>query len=110
MDHSLHVRTVLHDGQVQQNLAGPLAFSGELVAIQVDHADVIGRHEPLADVRRGAENFVLADAVRDVPVVGSGEALIVDPATDLADLFLDAGVVEERVVGHGQFAFRNEGL
>ncbi len=100
VNHRLHIGTVLHDRQVQQNFAGPLPLSGQLIAVEVDHTDVIGSHEPLADVCRGTEDFVLTDAIGDVPVVGSCEAFVVDPATDFADLFFDAGVVEEWVVGH----------
>ena len=102
MNHSLHIGTMLHDRQVQQDFAGPLPLAGQLVPVEVDHTDVIRSHEPLADVCRRADDFVLADAIRDVPVIRSCEALVVDTSADLADLFFDAGVVEQWMVGHGE--------
>ena len=38
--------------------------------------------------RRRTENFVVADADRDVPIVGRGESLVVDAPTNFTDLLL----------------------
>ena len=76
----------LHDRQVQQDLARPLPLAGDLLAVHVDDAQVVGLHEALRDAGRRAEDAVLAQPIADVAVVGGGEPLGVDPPADLAHL------------------------
>ena len=85
----LIVRPLLHDRQVQHDLAGPLPLAAELLALHVDDAQVVGLHKALADQRRRADDLVLADAVADVAVVGRGEALLVEAVADFANFLLD---------------------
>ena len=95
--HGLHIRTVLHDRQMQQHLAGPLPLAGDLVAFHVHRTDVVRLHEALADHGRGAEHFIFAHPNADVAIIRSGKALVVDPATNLADLFLQCPVIDSAV-------------
>src|SRR5262245_20885158 len=91
---ALHVGPLAVDLQVQERLAGPLLDSGELPARHVDQADVLGLEEALAMHRRRAKDFVLAYADGDIAVVGSREALGVNPPADLADVlfqFVEVG-------------------
>ena len=46
-------------------------------------------HEAFADLGRRADDLVPAHAVTDVAVVGRGEAFLVDPIADPADLLFD---------------------
>ena len=62
MHHGFDIRAMLHDRQVQQNFAGPLLFAGDLIAVQIHRTNVIRRHEPFTDHRRGTEDFVFTDA------------------------------------------------
>ena len=82
------VSSLLHDRQVEQHLAGPLAVTGDLVAFHVDDAQVRRLHKALGDHRRCAENLIGSEAVRDVTVVASGEAFVVDATANVADFFL----------------------
>ena len=93
-----HVGAGLHDRQVQQDLARPLPLARDLLAVQVDDAQVVGLHEALRDPRRRAEHAVVAQPVADVAVVGRGEALVVDPAADLAHLLAKLPLVHHRAV------------
>ena len=86
---ALHVGPVLVDRQVQQDFAGALARAGELLAVVVDLADVLGLHEALGHHRRRAEDFLVVEPDGDVAVVGGGEALGVNAPADLADLFFE---------------------
>ncbi len=97
-----HIGAVLHNLQVQQDLTRALTLAGDLLAFEVDGAEVVGRHEALADHRRAAEDFVLAHAIRDIAIVGRGEALRVDAPPDFADLLFDLAVVDSGVplAGH----------
>ena len=81
-----HVGPRLHDRQVQQDLARALALAGDLLAVQVDDAQIVGLHESLRHPRRRAEHPVVAEPQADVAVVGRGESLVVDPPADLAHL------------------------
>jgi hypothetical protein len=94
VDNALHVGPLLVDFQVQQGFARPLLAAGELLARHIDEADVVRLEEALAVHRRCAEDFVLADADGDIAIVGGREALVVEPATDLADILFDFVVVD----------------
>jgi hypothetical protein len=74
---------------VQERLAGAFFAAGDLLALHIDRGDVVGLQETFAVHRRGAEHFVFADADGDIAVVGGREALVVDPAADVADILLD---------------------
>ena len=91
------IRAVLHDRQVQQDLAGPLTDSGNLVAVEIDGTDVLGTHEALADHRRRTQHLVLTNADRDVTIIGRGKALVVDPPADLTDLFFQFAIVDSAI-------------
>ena len=62
MDDALHVWPGLHDFEVEQHFAGALLAAGELVALHVDEADVVGLQEAFAVHRGRAEDFVLVEA------------------------------------------------
>ena len=101
----LHVRPMFHDGQVQQDLAGPLPLAGDLRPFHIDRTDVVGRHETLADHRGRTKHFVLAHANRDVPIVRRREALVVDATSDLADVFFELPIVDPGVPLAGHLSF-----
>ena len=94
MHHRLDLRIELVNLQVQQNLAGTLLPSRHLFAGHIHHTYVIGLHETLAYQRRRAQDLVLADAIGNIPVIGSGKSLIINLPADLADFFLDHEFVE----------------
>ena len=75
------------DGEVQQHFAGPPFRAGQLLTFVIDFADVFGLHEAFRHHRRGAEDFMVVEANRDIAVVGGGETLGVQPPADFADLF-----------------------
>jgi len=82
-------------GEVQQNLARPLALAGELLAFVIDEADIVGLEEALAHHRLRTQDLLIVQAERDVSIVGGGEALGVDAPADLAHLFLELVFVHE---------------
>ena len=89
MDAALDLGPRLHDRQVQQHFAGPLFAAGKLVAIHVDGANIVGLEKAFADHRGRAENFLLADAIGDVAVVGGRKTFGVNPPADFADFLFD---------------------
>jgi len=101
-------RVRVHDGldlgpllvarDVDAGLAGAHAGAGELFAVEVHEAHVLGLHEALADQRGRAEGEVVADADGDVAAVAVGVLTLPEAAAHLADPFLqdvDRGRVEE---------------
>ena len=100
MHDSPNIWPVLHDRQVQQDLAGPLLRSSKLVPIEVDHANVVRSHKAFTDHCWAAKDFVLANTIGDVPIVGGCKAFSVDASSDFDDLVLDFRVVEEWMI-HG---------
>ena len=91
MHNGVHVRTLLHDCEVQENLAGSLATPGDLVAFHVHDAQVRRFHKTFRYHRGRAEHLVGAQSHRNVAVVTSGETLVVNPATDVADFIFELG-------------------
>jgi hypothetical protein len=79
----------LVDREVHQDFAGALALAGDLLALAVDDAEVVGLEVALADAGRRAEEAVGADAVGVVALVAGAEALEPDAAADVAHLFLE---------------------
>ena len=99
----LTFRPLLHDRQVEHDLAGPLPPAGELVAFHVHDAQVVGLQEALGGHGGRADHFLLIDAIGNVAVVGGGEALLVQAVADFANLLLDLVDVE-----HGSYLFEME--
>ena len=85
---ALNVGPGFHDLEVQQRLARPLPRAGELIAFHVDQANVFRLEKPLAAQIRRAKDFVLADAVGNVAIVGRREPALVEPVANLANLTL----------------------
>src|SRR5262249_34883618 len=83
--------------QVQQDLAAALARAGELLAVVVHLADVLGAHEALRDHRRRADDLAVVEAHRDVAVVGGREAAVVHAPADLANLLFDLELCHGRL-------------
>jgi hypothetical protein len=82
------------------------ARAGELLAVEVDEAHVLGRHEALADERGRAEGEIVADADGDVAAVAVGVVTLPEPAADVADAaleFLIAGELKKRSISAGVF-------
>src|SRR5262249_40177864 len=80
----------------------PLALAGDLLAFEVDDAQVVGLHEALRDASRRAEDAILAQPETDVAVVGRCESLVVDPPADLAHLLSQLPLVHDAAVrAHG---------
>jgi hypothetical protein len=82
----LHLRPLLHDRQVQHDLAGPFLPAALLLAVHIDDAQILGLHEAFADHGRRADHLAVAHAVTDVAVVGGGEAPLIQPLADVANL------------------------
>ena len=94
----LSLGLVLHNTKVRIDLGGARTGAGDLVAVEIDHADVVGRHEALRDEGRRAEHEIVADADRDIATVTIDIAFIPDALADVADtLFegLNLGRVKE---------------
>src|SRR5262249_8421624 len=98
VDHRLHVGPLLVNRQVQQNLAGPLARAGQLLALVVHLANVLGLHESLGYHRRRAEHFLVVDTDGDVAVVGRREAAVVEPPADLTDVLFQLEFVHDSLI------------
>src|SRR5206468_1066325 len=65
------------------------SFAGDLIAFEIDRADVVGLERAFADAGRRAEDSLLADAVRMISFVARTELPLPDPPADVAELFLD---------------------
>jgi hypothetical protein len=89
VDHTLDVRTLLVDLQVKQSFAGSLFDAGDLLAGHVDRANIFDLEESFAVHGRCTKNFVVADSHRDISIVGSGKAFVVEPTSDFADILFD---------------------
>ena len=85
----LDFRTLFHDRQVEADLARRLAFSGELFPVHVNHAEVVGGHEPLGNHGRRADHFVFTDSETDVSIVSGRVAAFVQAIADRANVLFD---------------------
>ena len=89
--------------------------AGDLLALHVDRADVIGLEKTLADAGGGAQHAVRADPDRVVALVARAEALQPDALADLAHLLLElelgnasraVAVASVSAVSHERLTFR----
>jgi hypothetical protein len=74
---------------MHQNLARALFGAGELVALEVHKAHVLGLHEAFAHQRRRADRDVFPDSDGDVATVAIDIFALPEPATNVAELFLE---------------------
>ena len=98
VDAGLGLGLVLHDAKMSIDLGSTGTRTGYLIAVEIDHADVVGSHEALGDERRGAEHEVVANANGNIAAVAVDVALVPNALTDVADALLellDFGGVEE---------------
>src|SRR6059036_909998 len=97
VDDGADVGTGFVNGRMHQEFAGAFAMAGDLIALQINHADVIGLQIAFGDSSRRAKNAIFADTERVVAFVAGAEALEPDAPADVAHLlfelpFGDAGV------------------
>ncbi len=86
---ALRLRNRLVDLEVQQDLAGPRPGADQLVALEIDHANVFGPQVGLADQGRSAKDFVRADAIGDIAAVAVHVLPMPELPADGDDLVLD---------------------
>src|SRR5207245_6128111 len=84
-----HIRAGFVDGQMKIDFAGALACAADLLAFQIDGADVVGLESTLGNSRGRAEDAIFADAIGVVAFVAGAETLHPDTAADVAHLLLD---------------------
>jgi hypothetical protein len=82
MHGGLGARLPLHDLEMHEDLAGPVQGAGELFAIEIDEAEVLGFHEPFGDEGGGAEGEVITDADGDVAAVAVDVGAFPEAAAD----------------------------
>src|SRR5262249_36156012 len=75
--------------------AAALARAGQLLAVVIDLAEVLGLHEALGHHRRRTQDLAVVEPHGDVAVVGRGEAPGVHAPADLANLFLELVFVHD---------------
>ena len=86
---------------MHHDLARPLAPAFHLVARHVANDQVVRLHHALADAGGSAEHAILADAVRDVAVVGRDPILGPQVAADFHDVLaqlLFVGLTQDLLV------------
>lgn len=89
MDHAFQVGPLFVNLKVQERLTGTLLATGNLLARHINVTNIIGLQKSLGVHRWCAEDFVIADANADIPIIRGGETLVVDAAADVADIELD---------------------
>src|SRR5690606_29427669 len=89
MHNRFNSRSLFVDLQVQQGFAAALLVTRDLLAGHVDDADVLWLKKTFGMHRGRAQYFVVADANRDIPIVGSRKAFVVYATPYLADVLLD---------------------
>ena len=87
VDHAHDVGPGLVDRQVQEHLAGALLGAGQLLALGIDLANVLGLHVALGHHGRRTQELAVVEADRDVAVVGRRETAVVQAPADLTHKF-----------------------
>ena len=85
----VHVRPLPVDLQMQQRLARPLLDPGKLLARHIDQANILRLQKAFAVQRRRAQDFVLADANGDIPIIRRREPLGINPPPDFANVLFE---------------------
>ena len=85
MHNAFDLWSVLVNLDVQQGFAGAFFASSNLFASHVDCADIFRLQKPFAVHCRSAKNFIVADPVRNVAIVGGSKSFIVNPLADFTD-------------------------
>jgi hypothetical protein len=88
VDTRLGLRLVLHDTKVCVDFGSARACAGNLITVEIDHADVVWSHKTLGNKCRRAEHDVVADANSDVTSVTIDIAFVPDALTDVANPLL----------------------
>src|SRR6266700_7478567 len=78
VDYRSHIRPGFVDRQVKIDFAGALAGAADLLAFQIDGADVVWFASTLGNAGRGAEDAIFADAIGVVALVAGAEAFLPD--------------------------------
>ena len=85
----VNVGALLEDAHVHLDLGGRIELTVDLIALAVYLNDHIGGHVALGYAGRGAVELIRSNFYRDVSVIGSYEAVVVDPLANVADFFFD---------------------
>lgn len=85
MDDAVNILAVFVNLQVQENFAGSLVLASELVAVEIDKAQIIGFEKALAMQRRRAEHTLPVQTHRNVSFVGRAELPLIHAAADFTD-------------------------
>ncbi len=91
---ALDVRSLFVDFQMEQGFARSLLDAGDLLSGHIDRGDVLRFEKAFAVHGRCAEDFIVADANRDVSIVRCCEAFVVQTAAHFADVLLDLMCVD----------------
>ena len=89
MNHRSHIGAGFVDGQMEIDFAGALAGAADLLAFQIDGADVVGLESALGNSRGRAEDAIFADAIGMVAFVAGAKSFLPDAAADVAHLLLE---------------------
>src|SRR5437870_5534819 len=88
VDYRAHIGAGFINRQVEIDLAGALAGAADLLAFEVNRADVVGLESAFGDSGGRAEDAIFAEAIGVIAFVASAEALLPDAAADVAHLLL----------------------
>lgn len=85
MDDAVDICAAFVNLQMQQNFASSLPMACELVAVEVDNAQIIGFEKALAIQRRCAEHTFRVETHGDVSFVGRAELPLIHAAADFTN-------------------------
>ncbi len=84
-----NIGAVFIDEQVHQDFACARALAGNLLAFDIDDAEVVGLELTFADAGGRAENPIFGKTIGMISFVAGAEALQPDSAADVAHQFLE---------------------
>ena len=88
MHNTFNVRSLLINLQMQEGLTAPFFISGYLLPGHINKANVLGFQKAFGMHRGRAKNFIFAEPIANISIVGRGKPLVVYPLTYLAYLLL----------------------
>ena len=77
MNYTLHIGPLFIDLQVQERLAATFLTTGKLISLHVNQAYIFWFEKSLGMHRGRAEDFIVAETIADIAIVGSRKSLIV---------------------------------
>ena len=89
MNDAFHIGPFFHDLQVQKRFAAPFFVAAGLITLHVDGANILRLQKTFAVQCRRTKHLILADAIRDIPIVRGGETFFVNPIANFAYFLLE---------------------